>query len=83
MADGKHWVKQVGFEVNAIDNSSRHYPKARGACVMEVIASQQLEGAGNKDDPYREVTYFFSLDGRPLARHDGWEIEQKEAIKNG
>jgi hypothetical protein len=51
------------------------------ASVIEVIRLNVVEGDGVEEDPCRNVTYFYSLDGTPLARVDTWwEEEQKKSM---
>jgi len=45
-------------------------PRAR---VREVIEVTHTEGEGTEESPKRRVRYYYTLDGRVLARADTWE----------
>lgn len=54
-------------------------PMPPEASVIEIIRLVIVEGEGIEGDPCRSVTYFYSFDGRLLAREDEWwEEEQKK-----
>ncbi len=40
------------------------------AKVVEVMEIKSLAGAGGEDYPFYEVTEYYSLDGKLLARHN-------------
>ncbi|WP_024734713.1 hypothetical protein [Enterocloster asparagiformis] len=42
----------------------------RGARVIQVIETTALKGLGTEKDPAREVTQYWSLDGKCLATFD-------------
>lgn len=43
---------------------------------VEVSCVVVVEGAGIDGDPIREVAYWYSDDGRLIARRDAWEEER-------
>lgn len=43
------------------------------AQVIQVICVEAIFGNGLSDDPTRLVTEYWSLDGKLLARVDGWK----------
>jgi hypothetical protein len=47
----------------------KDYPRFCGAKVIQVVEVEVNEGNG-VDVPIRRVTYYLSLDGVVLARHD-------------
>jgi len=50
-----------------MDNS-----RVRSAQVMSVIVVRSVTGKGIQEDPAREITQYFSLDGELLATVDTW-----------
>lgn len=54
-------------------------PEARVIQVIEVVVS---EGAGVKDEPVRRVFYYYSFDGKVLARGDAYEDEQRKEAES-
>ena len=62
--------------------TSPRKPMPPDAKVIEVIRLSVVEGEGIVEDPCRNVTYFYALDGTLLAREDAWwEEEQRKAAE--
>ncbi len=48
-------------------------PTFGGARVVELIEVRTGEGAGIEGDPYREVIWYYTLDGEQAAIRDVWK----------
>lgn len=51
-------------------------PVIRQCEVVQVIKTIHARGKGVEDDPVREVTTFWTLEGERLALRDEWAEEQ-------
>lgn len=47
------------------------------AKIEQVIVTKALRGTGTEDDKYREVTQYWSLDGKLLAEKDYFVNEMR------
>lgn len=52
------------------------------ARVIRVIETKATRGSGNPEDPFREVTEFWSLDGKKLAESDPYWRSMSRASSN-
>jgi len=68
MTDFDHGIPIGGFDVRSSAGS-----KGRLCEVVEIVVH---EGSGEPDDVIRPVVYYFTRDGRALARQDDWEQEE-------
>ncbi len=56
-----------------------HTQVARDARTIEVLRVEAVEGLGTseglltEENPYRTVVYWYTTDGRLIARRDSWE----------
>ena len=66
-----HWVKTMRVD---LPEPTPVFPRAPATSVIEVIELTVTEGGGTEGDPYREVAYYYLLDGTCVARRDMWEL---------
>ena len=55
---------------------------ADGARVIQVIETNALRGLGVAEDPVRNVTQYWDLEGRFLAERDEW-LDRRIAFRRG
>ena len=64
-------IREVTTKAISIGGGKLERPDGtRGARVIQVIETTALKGLGTEKDPAREVTQYWSLDGKCLATFD-------------